>query len=140
VTVGYLLDTNHLANAVRPSPVRRRIGDLRLRGIKIGTCVPVLCEVEAGAEQVSRPIEYRQQLGRVLRQIRLWPINPSTARLYGTIHQDLKRRGRAVSQVDIMLAALAREMNLTLVTTDLDFIALPDIRTENWLAAPFPSP
>jgi len=34
-----------------------------------------------------------------------------------------------------MLAALARQMKLTLVTTDHDFAALPDLQPENWLAA-----
>ena len=32
-----------------------------------------------------------------------------------------------------MLAALCRQMNLTLLTTDRDFEALPDIRVENWV-------
>ncbi len=33
-----------------------------------------------------------------------------------------------------MLAALARLMDLTLLTTDLDFEALPDLSSENWIA------
>lgn len=33
----------------------------------------------------------------------------------------------------MMLAALARQMRLTLVTSDNDFAAMPDIQTENWL-------
>jgi len=37
------------------SSVRRRITEMRQRGIKVGTCVRVLCEIEAGIEQVSRP-------------------------------------------------------------------------------------
>jgi predicted nucleic acid-binding protein len=32
-----------------------------------------------------------------------------------------------------MVAALARAMDLTLLTTDLDFRALPDLHVENWL-------
>jgi predicted nucleic acid-binding protein len=36
----------------------------------------------------------------------------------------------------MMLAALAREMTLTLATSDLDFAALPDINTENWTTSP----
>lgn len=32
----------------------------------------------------------------------------------------------------MMLAALARQMKLTLLTTDRDFEALPKVRTENW--------
>ena len=100
----------------------------------MGTCVPVLCEIEAGIAQVSRPDVYRQNLDRLLRQMRIWPIGPSTARIYGAIHRDLKQRGRALSQVDMMLAALARQMSLTLATTDHDFSALPDVATENWLS------
>lgn len=135
MTGGYLIDTNHLARAVTPgSPVRRRVAELRQRGAKVGTCVPVLCEIEAGIQQVSQPDAYRVNLERLLRQIRVWPIEPAMATLYGVIHHDLKRRGRVLSQVDMMLAALARQMGLTLVTSDGDFAALPDIPTENWLA------
>lgn len=32
-----------------------------------------------------------------------------------------------------MLASLARQHNLTILTTGRDFEALPDINTENWL-------
>ena len=134
VTAAYLLDTNHVSRAVTSgSSVRERILELRQRGIKIGTCVPVLCEIEAGIQQVSRPDANRQNLARLLRQIRVWPINPVTARIYGEIYHDLKRRGRVLSQVDIMLAALARQMGMTLATSDHDFTALADIPTENWI-------
>jgi predicted nucleic acid-binding protein len=45
----------------------------------------------------------------------------------------LQKAGRALSQVDIMLAALARYMDATLLTTDNDFRALADIKTEDWM-------
>jgi tRNA(fMet)-specific endonuclease VapC len=137
VTSGYLLDTNHVGHAVTPaSVVRQRIVKLRSAGVKIGTCIPVLCEIEAGVQQVSRADVYRLNLQRLLRQVRVWPMDGSTAALYGVIYQDLKRRGRVLSQVDIMLAALARQMNLILVTTDQDFAALPELQSENWLYRP----
>jgi tRNA(fMet)-specific endonuclease VapC len=129
VSAGYLLDTNHVSRAVTPS------SSVRQRGFKVGTCVPVLCEIEAGIQQVKQPRLYRTNLERLLRQIRIWPIDASTARLYGVIHHNLKQRGRVLSQVDMMLAALSRQMNLTLATTDQDFAALPDIATDNWLAS-----
>lgn len=135
MTSGYLLDTNHLGKAVTAgSVVRKKIAELRAGGAKLGTCVPVLCEIEAGIQQVNQPDAYRHNLEGVLRQIRVWPIDRSTARVYGEIHHDLKRRGRVLSQVDMMLAALARQMKLTLVTSDQDFAALPDITIANWIA------
>jgi len=46
----------------------------------------------------------------------------------------LRARGRVLSQVDMVLVALARSMNATLLTSDRDFEALPELRVENWLS------
>ena len=130
---GFLLDTNHVGRAVRPnSELWEPIYAARMRGLKVGTCVPVLCEVESGRLNVAKRELYAQGLDRLLRKIRLWPLTKFTAQYFGEIDQDLRRRGRALSQVDIMLASLCREMDLTLVTTDRDFAALPWLKTENW--------
>jgi tRNA(fMet)-specific endonuclease VapC len=137
MTSGYLLDTNHVGHAVTPgSIVRQRIAELRAKGARMGTCIPVLCEIEAGIQQVKQPDAYRLNLERLLRQVRIWPIDRLTARIYGEIHHDLKRRGRVLSQVDMMLAALARQKKLTLITSDQDFSAVQDVATENWLSPP----
>src|SRR6266446_970411 len=129
----YLLDTNHVGLAVdRASLVGQRIVEARLAGIRLGTCLPVLCEIEAGMRQVRRKAKYRQDLNHLLLQLRLWPIDLKTARIYGDLYMELRRRGRVLSQVDIMIAALARQMKLTLLTTDRDFEALPDIQTADW--------
>ena len=45
----YLLDTNHLGEAIRPvSIVRDRIQQLHRQGWVFGTCGPVLCELLVG--------------------------------------------------------------------------------------------
>ena len=120
----YLLDTNHVGMAVnRASVVGQRIFQARLAGVRLGTCVPVLCEIEAGMRQVRRKLKYRRDLNHLLRQLRLWPIDLKTARIYGDLYMELRRRGRVLSQVDIMIAALARQMKLTILTTDRDFEA-----------------
>ena len=129
----YLLDTNHLGLAVdSQSLVAQRVFESRLRGNRFGTCIPVLCEIEAGIRQLGRPQRYRRNLNHLLRQVRIWPIDLKTARLYGDIFQELRRRGRVLSQVDIMLAALARQMGLTLLSTDRDFEAVRGLRTADW--------
>jgi predicted nucleic acid-binding protein len=131
---GYLLDTNQVSVAVTPgSSVNRRVRDCRRRGVAVGTCVPVLCDIEVGVRQVADPAQYRLDLDRLLRQVRVWPLDRAASEEYGLIYNDLRRRGRSLSQVDMRLASLARRMNLILVTTDTDFEALPDIPTENWV-------
>jgi predicted nucleic acid-binding protein len=60
---GYLLDTNHLGAAVRRvSTVRDQINQRKRQGQRFGTCVPVLCELEAGFRQLTRPEVHRQTL------------------------------------------------------------------------------
>lgn len=131
---GFLLDTNHLGEALRPvSRVRDRIGQLHVLGVRVGTCVPVLCELEAGFPSGERGDAFRRALRRLLGRVRLWPLHAEVAPLYGEIFKELRRRGSVLSQVDMLLAALASQMNVTLATTDGDFKALPDVRTENWL-------
>jgi tRNA(fMet)-specific endonuclease VapC len=129
----YLLDCNHLSAALRKvSPVRERIHQGRRAGHRFISCYPVLCELEVGIQQTPKPEENRRRLNQLLRQVRLWPLDVETARLYGAVYLDLRRQVRALSQVDMVQAALARQHKLTVLTTDRDFEALPDLRVENW--------
>jgi predicted nucleic acid-binding protein len=129
----YLLDTNHIGLAVNQrSLVSQRIFKARLSGLRLGTCLPVLCEIEAGMRHVRHKARYRRDLNHLLLQIRLWPIDLKTTQIYGDLFTELRKKGRAFSQIDIMVAALARQMKHTILTTDRDFEALPDIRIADW--------
>lgn len=130
----YLLDTNHLSEAVsKVSTVRDRIQQLRRQGIIFGTCGPVLCELLVGISQRKDAQASGRRLEGLLRLVRIWPIDLQTAVRYAEAYLELQKAGRALSQVDIMLAAMSRQADLTLLTTDQDFGALSDVRTENWL-------
>lgn len=130
----YLLDTNHLGAALDArSSIRERILQARRAGHRFGTCVPVLCELETGLRHTRRREQNRRILAVLLREVRIWPLEPAIAPIYAEIYHDLRDRGRVLSQVDMLLAALARSMGATLLTSDRDFDALPDLRVENWL-------
>ncbi len=132
---GYLLDTNHISAAIRrASGLRDRIQQARRQGARFGTCIPVLCEVEAGIQQTARPESARQTLNRLLRDVRLWPIDRDLAVVWGAVFNELRRQGRSLSQTDISLVALARSRVLTLLTTDRDFKPVVGLHIENWLA------
>ena len=130
----YLLDTNHIGEALgRVSIVRDRIQQLHRSGHVFATCGPVLCELMVGVVNRSDSPRCRRCLEGLLKVVRVWPIEPVIADHYAAIYHQLRTAGRALSQVDIMLAALTRQHQVTLLTTDLDFEALPQIPTENWL-------
>lgn len=129
----YLLDCNHLSAALhKVSQLRDRIHQERRTGHRFVTCVPVLGEPEAGIQQTAQIDANRRRLEQLLRHVRLWQLDLDSARIYGEIFNELRGAGRALSQVDMMLAALARQHKLTLLTADSDFEALSDIQTENW--------
>ena len=130
----YLLDCNHLSASLRRvSPVRERVHQGRRAGHRFISCYPVLCELEVGIQQTPNPDDNRRRLAQLLRHVRLWPLDTETTRLYGAVYLELRRQGRVLSQVDIMLAALARQHKLMVLTTDRDFEALANLAVENWV-------
>lgn len=134
MTAGFLLDTNHLSAAIKPaSPLRHRIQWVRQMGGRVGVCVPVLCELEVGFQGLRDVPYYRRVLARFLGKLRVWDLDAGTARHYGEVFSQVRRQGRVLSEVDMMLAALARQMNLTLLTSDRDFEIFGDLSVENWL-------
>ena len=132
----YFLDTNHLSAALqRVSPVRDRVFEEIRRGHRFGTCLPALCELEAGIAQTARPQATRRLLDTLLNEIRIWPFDRQDTRFYGDLYLELVRSGRVLSLVDVLVAVMARRLNATLLTTDRDFEAIPDVPRENWVVA-----
>jgi len=129
----YLLDANHISIAIRrPAALRERIAGRRSGGDRFGTCVPVLCEVEAGIRQLRSASDHRKRLAHLRHLVRLWPIDSDLIGAYGDFHQLAKQRGRVLSFVDLLLLAITRTLDAILLTTDQDFDAFPEVRTENW--------
>ncbi len=108
MTRRYLLDTGPAFDFLfRRRGVDLRADDARRGGAKVGICVPVLAEIAAGLEASdSREASWevaRRRLGKFV----CWPFDKAAAHEYGRVFADLKRRGRPMQQVDMMLAAIA---------------------------------
>jgi predicted nucleic acid-binding protein len=65
--------------------------------------------------------------------IGLYPINQLEAELAAELQTSLRRRGWQLATVDALIAAVALRHDLTLLTTDGDFAAVPGLVCENWL-------
>lgn len=131
---GYILDTNHLSAAIRVvSPLRDRLRQVNRQGFRLATCWTVLCELEEGIIFTADPAQYRRTLKSVLKEVRVWPMDWQVIEKYGAVRKLARERGRALSITDTILAGFAWRDNITLLTTDKDFEAFPEIKTENWL-------
>lgn len=137
MTKRYLLDSGPAFDFMfRRRGVYERARDLRLRGSKIGIAIPTLGEIVAGVEgSTSRERSWsvvRQTVGEFV----LWPYEKPAAHEFGRILADLRRRGRLMQHIDVMIAAIAITLgDCTVVTTDSDLLAIPGLRIENWAVA-----
>ena len=138
----FLLDSNAVAAFIdRREPLASRWRDARRRGDRIGTCEPVVAEMFYGLELSASREQNRPRLGRALSQITTWPFDRRAAVEYGRLAAELRRRGRPMQTIDVMLAAVALSIeNCTVVSTDSDLLAVPGLAVENWMAADAGSP
>lgn len=140
----YLLDSNAVTSLVnKREPLTQRVREARQRGCRIGTCKPVVAELFYGMELSASRDENLVRLRRGLRQIACWPLDRRACETYGRracetygrLAAELRRRGRPMQTVDMMLAAIALSLgNCTVVTTDSDLSAVPGLEVENWEA------
>ena len=89
----------------------------------------VLGELHAGFECGTRPEVNRQQLAAWLSSRRVDTVSTGhdTARRYGLIYADLRRRGQPMGANDLWIAASAMEHGAELLTCDSDFLFLSQV-------------
>jgi tRNA(fMet)-specific endonuclease VapC len=130
----YLLDTNHLSAYLdRHLTLRPRIETALQGGDRFGICLPVHCEYRAGIRLSRR---YKQNLARLqaaLTIFRLWPTDEDTAVEFAEIVRELRSTGQMLAQFDLLIAAVARQHRLILLTADQDFQPVQKLQIENWL-------
>jgi tRNA(fMet)-specific endonuclease VapC len=130
----HLLDTNHLSAYLDRQPALEQRIDAGLRvGDRFGICLPVLCEYRAGIRLSRRSRQNLARLQAALALLHLWPTDEQTAAEFAKLFQELRSVGRMLSQFDLLIAAVARQHNLILLTADQDFQAVSQVRIENWL-------
>jgi tRNA(fMet)-specific endonuclease VapC len=106
-------------------------------GNRIGIVVPVLAELVYGIELSASRDRNMQRLRSALPAWRIWPFDEKAAFEYGRIAAELRRMGRPMQQIDMMLAAVAFSLgNCTVVSDDTDLAAVPGLAVENWAVLP----
>jgi tRNA(fMet)-specific endonuclease VapC len=113
--------------------VDQRAKQSRRQGHVIGTALPVVAEILGGIEFSQTRERNLLILNRKLSLFRLWPFTLDVAREYGGLFAELRRIGRPMQVIDMMIAATARTFSdCIVVTTDTDLTAVPDLKVEDW--------
>jgi tRNA(fMet)-specific endonuclease VapC len=102
-------------------------------GVRIGTCVPVVAEIASGIELSASRDRNMEILKRNLRSLTIWPFDERAAFTYGLLSAELRKKGRPMQSIDMMLAAVAINLNnCTVITTDSDLEAVPKLSVQIW--------
>jgi tRNA(fMet)-specific endonuclease VapC len=129
----FLLDTNIVSDLMRHP--RGKISD-RISEVgeeDVCTSIVVAAELRYGAiKKNSAPLT--SQLEAVLGALEVLPLEAPVDAVYGVIRAGLERSGQPIGANDLLIAAHALALDLTLVTDNgREFSRIDGLRVENWL-------
>ena len=133
MTASYLLDTNILSDLVRhpQGAVAKRIAEVGEDAI----CTSIIVAAELRYGAVKRQSErLTQQLELILSRLPILSFDAPMDEAYAVIRAHLERAGTPIGGNDLLIAAQARSLGLTVVTANLgEFSRVPDLATQTWL-------
>lgn len=130
---GYLLDTNIISDLIRnPSGLAaRRIETVGAQAIC--TSIIVAAELRYGCAKKGSP-KLSTRVRSVLQAIPVLALDIPADAQYGSIRAALEAAGLPIGGNDLLIAAQAMAMELTLVTDNTrEFSRIPGLKVENWL-------
>jgi tRNA(fMet)-specific endonuclease VapC len=130
----YLLDTNILSELIK-NP-RGVIAERMLSsGLEIYCCTSIIvaCELRYGAAKKQSP-KLSFNVEQVLNSLPILPLEESVDKVYAETRVNLERRGLTIGQHDLLIAAHALSLGLTVVTAnEREFTHVENLTVENWL-------
>lgn len=93
-----------------------------------------LAEMQYGISKSKKPEQNQLALATFLSNISVLPFDDKAAVEYGDIRADLERKGTPIGGNDMLIAAHARSLGLTVVTNNTkEFARVLDLKLENWV-------
>jgi tRNA(fMet)-specific endonuclease VapC len=105
---------------------------------EIGISAIVVSELQYdGVAKSSQPQRSQERLDAFLTPFQIVPYDRDAAQMYGTIRATLERSGQLIGREDLLIAAHALAVDLTLVTNnEQEFLRVPNLKVENWALSP----
>jgi len=133
----YMLDTDICSYIMKRSsdPLLRRLQDVPVGDL----CISVITKSELlyGVEMSPRHRQDEEALNAFLGHVEVLEFPDSACSHYARIRAGFKRAGTMIGANDLLIAAHARSLGLTLVTNnEREFGRVPNLAVENWTTAP----
>lgn len=129
----FLLDTNTCIRLLNESRGNVHSHFLAHGPADLRLCSVVKAELLYGARHSQRVEQNLELLSRFFAPLESYPFDDRCAEEYGHLRQALASQGKPIGPNDLMIAAIARANDLTLVTHDVDeFARVPGLRMVDW--------
>ena len=134
----YFFDTNIISHMMRETTglaAQRYITAAKANtSTKMATSVIVQCELEFGL--VRRPNQrLRAAYDNIVPLLEVMPLTELVTAHYARLRTQLETAGTPIGANDMLIAAHALAVNATLVSADTEFLRVPGLQVENWLAS-----
>ena len=129
----YLLDTNICIYLIKQKPpkVLARFNTLDLSDIGISSIT--VAELEYGICKSQQQEKNRSALMQFLLPLEIVEFDQAAATLYGSIRSNLESRGLVIGAMDMLIAAHALSLGVTLVSNNVrEFSRIANLSLENW--------
>jgi len=131
--VTYLLDTNACIRILNGSSAEVVARFAQQSPATVRLCSVVKAELLYGARKSRHVAATLKSLERFFEPIVSMPFDDPAAEEYGTIRAQLESVGSPIGANDLMIAAIARNHDLTVVTNNQDeFRRVVGLRVEDW--------
>jgi tRNA(fMet)-specific endonuclease VapC len=130
----YLLDPNICIYVIRRHPPQVLARFQRCAIGDIGLLTVTLAELQYGVAKSVSPAHNQQALDAFTLPLEVIPFEAAAAAAYGPIRAALERQGIPIGAMDLLIAAHALSLGITLVTNNSrEFRRVEGLQMETWV-------
>jgi len=127
----YLLDTNVISDLYKENVrVEAQIRTAKTQLHTLAICQPVYYEIMRGLLKKKATAQRKIIQGRILPRFTWIDLTDADWMKAAEFWADSVNKGKQLSDVDLLLAAMTHRLNATLISSDGDFDALPITRVD----------
>lgn len=122
----FILDTSAIIEIINGTQNGKRIINETIGEMIFTTCFSVY-EINLGAKQKEIPF-----IEDLFENLEVLNFDYIQAKESATIYKKLSIKGMIVNEIDIFIASICLLNNMTLVTTDKDFLRIPNLKIKHF--------
>jgi tRNA(fMet)-specific endonuclease VapC len=128
-----ILDTDILVALLKGKPdATKAMSVLEEKNGEVATTIITVYELLKGAYSSSKPKENLTKVQNVISNLQVLNLSFQACEEASKIYQDLRQAGRLIGEFDVLIAAIARTYDETIMTRDGHYSFIRGIKVTEW--------